>query len=114
MDELIAKIATDAGIDRALARKALAIIVNFLSREAPADHAQALLDKLPGARELAGEASGGSTGVMGAFNELSSAGLGLGAVQQVVGGFVAYARDKAGNAEVDAVINAIPGLSQFV
>jgi hypothetical protein len=114
MDELIAKIAADAGIDPALARKALAIIVNFLSREAPADHAEALLDKLPGARELAGEASGGGGGIMGAFNDLSAVGLGLGAVQQVVGGFVAYAREKAGDADVDAVIGAIPGLNQFV
>jgi hypothetical protein len=114
MDELIAKVAADAGIDPALARKALAIIISFLSREAPADHAQALLDKLPGARELAGEATGGGSGIMGAFNELSSAGLGLGSVQRVVGSFVAYAREKSGDAEVDAVINAIPGLNQFV
>jgi len=112
MDELIAKIAAEAGIDPALARKALAIIVDFLAREAPT--AQALLDKLPGARALAGEASGSASGIMGAFNELSAAGLGLGAVQQVVGGFVAYAREKAGDAEVDAVVNAIPGLNQFV
>ena len=113
MDELIEKIAAEAGIDPALARKALAIIVNFLSREAPT--AQALLDKLPGASELAGEASGGGGGgIMGVFNDLSSAGLGLGAVQQVTGNFVAYARTKAGDAEVDAVVNAIPGLNQFV
>ncbi len=51
---------------------------------------------------------------MGVFNDLSSAGLGLGAVQQVAGNFVAYARKKAGDAEVDAVVSAIPGLSQFV
>ncbi len=114
MDELIAKIGIDAGIDEARARKALAIIVNFLSREAPAETAQALLNKLPGARELAAEASGGGGGVMGVFNDLSSAGLSLTAVQQVTSDFVVYARQRAGDATVDAVINAIPGLNQFV
>ncbi len=114
MDELIARIATEAGIDPALARKALAIIINFLAREAPPDHARAMLDSIPGARELAGEASGGGSGIMGVFNDLSSAGLGLGGVQRVASSFVAYAREKSGDAEVDAVVNSIPGLNQFV
>lgn len=114
MDELIANIAANTGVEPAVAHKAVAIIVNFLAREGPADRVQALIDKLPGARELAGEAAGGSAGIMGVFNDLTGAGLGLGGVQQVTRDFVAYARGQVGDQEVDAVINAIPGLGQFV
>ena len=115
MDELIARTAANAGIEPAAARKAVAIIAGFLAREGPQESIQAMMDKLPGARELAGEAPAGSgNGIMGAYGDLTAAGLGMGAIRQVTKDFVAYAREQAGEAEVDRVIAAIPGLGQFV
>ena len=114
MDDLIARIAANEDVDPAVARKAVAIIISFLSREGPPDQVKVLFDKLPGARELAQEAAGGSSGIMGAFNDLTRAGLGFGSVQRVTREFVAYARGQVGNREVNDVINAIPGLGQFI
>ena len=114
MDELIAKITANAGIEPAVARKAVAIVLGFLSRAGPPGQVQAVIDKLPGARELAAEAGGSSRDIMGVFNDLSNAGLGLGSIQQVTKELVVHARATAGNEEVDAVIEAIPGLNQFV
>jgi hypothetical protein len=114
MDQLIADVAAKAGVSAAVARKALAIIVAFLAREAPADKASALLDKLPGARELAAESTAKGSGLMGVFGDLTGAGLGMGGVQTTARSFVAYARSKAGDQAVSDVVRAIPGLSQFV
>jgi hypothetical protein len=49
MDELIARLVADVGIDRAAAEKAVGIIFEFLLKEGPADKVQPLLAKLPGA-----------------------------------------------------------------
>ncbi len=114
MDELISKIAAEAGIDPAVARRAVAIIVNFLAREAPADAVNGLIDKLPGARALVSGQLGGGGGIMGAFNDLTAVGLDMGGVQTVARQFVAYARAEAGDQAVNAVVDAVPGLSQFV
>jgi hypothetical protein len=114
MDQLIADIAAKTGVPTAAARQAIAIIVAFLAREAPADKVNVLLDKLPGARELAKESTGRGSGLMGVFNDLTGSGLGMGGVQTAAKMFGTYARSKAGDRDVDAVIRSIPGLSQFV
>jgi hypothetical protein len=114
MDQLIADIAARAAVSPAVARKSVAIILSFLGREAPPDKVTPVLDKLPGARELAKESTAKGSGVMGVFNDLTSAGLGMNGVQQAARMFVAHARAKAGEKEVDALVRSIPGLSQFV
>ena len=45
MDELIARLVADIGIDRAAAEKAVGIILDFLVKEGPADKVQPLLAK---------------------------------------------------------------------
>jgi hypothetical protein len=114
MDQLIADVAAKAGVSTSVARKALAIIVSFIAREAPADQAKVMLDGLPGARELAQEGTGRGSGIMGVFNDLTAAGLNIGGVQQAARMFVAHARSKLGDKPVDGMIRSIPGLSQFV
>jgi hypothetical protein len=114
MDQLIADIAVKAGVDRSVARKAVAIILGFLEREGPPEKVRSFMDKLPGARGLSAEAPVGGSGIMGVFNDLTRAGLGMGGVQLATREFVAFAKAKAGAAAVDDVIRAIPGLSQFV
>jgi hypothetical protein len=47
MDELIGRLVADTGIDRAAAEKAVAIILDFLMKEAPAEKVRPFLAKLP-------------------------------------------------------------------
>jgi len=124
MDELIARLVADVGIDRATAEKAIGIIFEFLVKEGPADKVQPLLAKLPGAeavmqkaateRDSGGAMAGAMGGVMGAGMRMMSAGLSMGQVQSVTRAVIAYTREKAGEDAVGEIVAAIPGLAQFV
>jgi hypothetical protein len=124
MDELIARLVADVGIDRAAAEKAVGIILEFLVKEGPADKVQPLLAKLPGAEAVmqraatesdsAGLMVGAMGGVMGAGMRMMSAGLSMGQVQSVTRAVIAYSREKAGEDAVGEIVAAVPGLSQFV
>ena len=122
MDELIARLVADVGVDRATAETAVGIILDFLVKEGPADKVQPLLAKLPGAEALiqkAASAGGGGLGgamggVMGTGMRLMSAGLSMGQVQSVTRAVIAYTREKAGEDAVGEIVAAIPGLAQFV
>jgi hypothetical protein len=124
MDELIARLVADVGIDRATAEKAVGIILEFLVKEGPADKVQPLLAKLPGAEAVmrraatesdsAGLMVGAMGGVMGAGMRMMSAGLSMGQVQSVTRAVIAYTREKAGEDAVGEIVAAVPGLSQFV
>jgi len=133
MDELIARIAANVGIDESLAKTAVGIILKFLNKDGPADKVAPLLDALPGARELLAaqpgkESSGGGLlggigsllgglgggmGAMAALSEMSSAGLDMDQVKGVTEEVVGFAKEKAGADIVDEVIASIPGLSQI-
>lgn len=114
MEEAVAEIAAKTGLDPAIVRKAIGIIVNFLAREGPQEQIRMMMDKLPGAQALADQFSGASGGLLGAFNDLTAAGLSMSETQQVAAGFIGFAKAKMGDADVDAVIRNIPGLSQFI
>jgi hypothetical protein len=122
MDELVDQVVGNVGIDRPVAERALGIILDFLATEGPADTVQDLLGRLPGAAEAiaSARAEGGSGpfagggGIMGVGSRLMSAGLDMGEIQGVTRELIAYARDKAGDRDVNAIIEAIPGLSQFI
>jgi hypothetical protein len=124
MDELIARLVADVGIDRATAEKAVGIILEFLVKEGPADKVQPLLAKLPGAEavmqrtatenESGGLMAGAMGGIMGAGMRMMSAGLSMDQVQSVTRAVIAYTREKAGEDAVGEIVAAIPGLAQFV
>jgi hypothetical protein len=121
MDELMARLVADVGIDRSAAEKAVGIILDFLVKEGPADKVQSLLAKLPGAETLlTSTASGGGFtdgmmgGVMGAGMRMMSAGLSMSEAQDIARTVLAYAREKAGDQAIGEVGAAIPGLAQFV
>jgi hypothetical protein len=126
MEELIARLTADVGIDRTAAEKAVGIIFDFLAKEGPADKVRPLLAKLPGAEgvmqkaasedngDMAGAMGGVMGGVMGAGMRMMSAGLSMGQVQSVTRQVIAYAREKAGEDAVGEIVAAIPGLAQFV
>ncbi len=121
MDELVARLVANVGVDRLAAERAVGVIFEFLREEGPADKVQALLDGLPGAQALmqAQEGIGGGGmpamgGIMGVGTKMMAAGLSMGQVQGVTREVIAFAREKAGEDAVGEVVGAIPGLSQFV
>jgi hypothetical protein len=123
MDELIARLVANVGVDRDAAEKAVGIIFEFLLKEGPPDKVRALLDRLPGAEQLMQaqegvDASGGGGfamgGLMGAGTKMMAAGLSMAQVQGVTRETIAYAREQAGEDAVGEVVGAIPGLGQFV
>jgi hypothetical protein len=120
MDELIARLVANVGIDKTTAEKAIAIILDFLRKDGPCDKVQALLDKLPGAEALLqsqqSDAGGGfgMGGIMGAGTKMMALGLSMGQVQTVARETLAFAREKAGDDAIGEIVGAIPGLSQFV
>ena len=119
MEELIERLVDRCGVDRATGEKSVAIILDFLRKEGPADKVQALIDKLPGAEALLAQQSesGGMFsmgGIMGAGTKMMAAGLSMGQVQSVTRETIAFAREKLGEDAIGEIVGAIPGLSQFV
>jgi hypothetical protein len=122
MDDLIARLVANTGVERPIAEKAVAIILAFLLKEGPRDKVQALIDHMPGARALVdtqqGESAGGLAsmmgGIMGAGQRLMAAGLSMGQVQTVTREVVTHARETVGEDTVGDIVAAVPGLSQFV
>jgi len=115
MDELIAQIAQKTGVDPTLARQAVGIIMKFLHENGPQEKVQSLIDAIPDAPEAVANAPEiGFGGVMGVFNTLTSAGLGMSDIQGVTQEFIALAKSKAGADTVDEIVGSIPGLNQFV
>jgi hypothetical protein len=118
MDELLGRLVANVGIDRTMAEKAVAIILQFLLKEGPPDKARALIDQLPGAEALLASAPAGGGfgmgGIMGAGTQLMGIGLDMGQVQAVTREVIAFAREKIGEDAVGEMVDAIPGLSQFV
>lgn len=120
MDELIDRLAAKAGIDKVVAEKTAGAILGFLRKEGPADHVQALLDKIPGA-ETAIDASGSGGGfasmlgggVMALGAKLMGFGLGMGDIQTIGRELFSFGRDKIGADGMKAIIAETPGLSQF-
>lgn len=119
MNDLVARLVANVGIDQATAEKALGIILDFLQKEGPPDKVQALIDSLPGADALL-KAEQGSAGLfsmgglMGAGSRMMAAGLSMGQVQAVTKETIAFAREKIGEDAIGEIVGSIPGLSQFV
>jgi hypothetical protein len=120
MDELVDRIVASVGIERAVAQRAVGIILDFLATDGPAERVEQLIAGLPGASEAVaaaraeGKPSFGMGGIMGVGGRLMAAGLGMGEIQGVTRELIAFAREKAGAEAVDEIVAAIPGLSQFV
>ena len=134
MDNLIANVAADASVAPDVARKAVALILDFLKREAPEDAVHTLFDKAPALRAIAATASTGGEGLGGTLRglmgtgagamgggglmalggDLMNLGLSMEQVQEVGKKVFAYAREKGGDELVGEITASIPGLSQFI
>jgi hypothetical protein len=120
MDELIGQLATSAGIDDAVAEKAVGMMLGFLRNEGPTDKVQALIDRVPGAEAaiLASSNGGGlgrlmGGGLMALGTKLMGLGLGMGEIQSVARELLKFGRDKVGADQMSEIIAGTPGLRQF-
>jgi hypothetical protein len=120
MDELIGRLAAKASIDRAVAEKAIGIMLGFLRSEGPSDQVRMLIDRIPGA-EAAIAASSQSTGLarlmggglMATGTRLMGLGLGMEQIQRIARELFGFGRDTIGAGMMAEIVARTPGLSQF-
>ena len=120
MDELIGRLAVQAGIDNVVAEKTIGIILGFLRNEGPSTKVQLLIDKMPGAEAAIAASSdvgafGGlmGGGLMALGTRLMALGLGMSEIQSVARELFRFGRDKIGADQMGEIIAGTPGLSQF-
>lgn len=118
MDELIERIERRAGVEPDTARKSIAAILTYLDRNAPKGRMAELYAAVPEAEGLVTKRRGGifsafSGGLMGIYSQLTSAGFTVEQMQMAGEEVVAYAREKAGDAVVDDLIESTPGVRQL-
>jgi hypothetical protein len=128
MEELIARVTTNLGIDAGLAEKCVGIILGFVQKEGPAAEVGQMMEAMPGAADLISQhAEAGSGGMMGGLmnmmggggimglgQKLMGAGLSMGQMGDLGKEVFAFGREKAGEDAMGAIVGAIPGLGQFV
>lgn len=135
MDNIIARVASTANLSPEVARKTVALIADFIQREAAEDGVKELFDKAPelqaiiasgaptggegmglGLKGLMGIAAGamGGGGLMALGGQLMTLGLSMDQVQAAGREVFAYAREVAGDQTVGEIAASIPGLSQFI
>jgi hypothetical protein len=127
MEELVARITKQTGLDPATAEKAVVLILTYLQREGPPEAVAQLFAAIPGADQAAaqsgdggpGATSGGFMGMggggfMALGQGLMGAGVSMGQMQPLGRELFAYGREKAGEDTMGAIVGSIPGLSQFV
>lgn len=117
MNELLDRLVAKTGVDRAVAEKAVGIILAFLLKEGPPDKVQALIEQMAGAEaatQAASTSGFGMGGIMGVGTKLMAAGLGMNQMQAVTSELIAYAREKVGEDAIGEIVGSIPGLAQFV
>ena len=112
MEELINRITSATGIDAGTAQKAVGLMLGFLRQEGSGNTADELIAAVPGADAIVTEPMGG--GIMGLGTQLMGMGLGMGEIQGLAKETIGFAREKGGADKVDALVNSIPGLNQFV
>ena len=120
MDELIGRLARNAGIDSAVAEKTIGIILNFLRSEGPSEKVQALIDQIPGAEAVIAASNNNrglarlmGGGLMAVGSRLMGMGLDVSEIQGIARELFKFGRDKIGAEHMSEIISGTPGLSQF-
>ena len=126
MDELIVRLTERVEVDAPTAEALVAIVIQFLAREAPAGAMAPLYDVHPWARALADAAPGedatapserhfgGMARLMRVADRMMAHGLTMPQVQRAVRETVAYARETVGEAPVNLLVRSVPGLTHVV
>ena len=124
MEELIDRLQSKVGVSRDAAARAVEVVIEFLSREAPAETMAQLNAAIPGLSELAGPLPadttvlagtrhfGGMARLMVVADKMMAAGLTMQQVQEAAREVIDYARETAGADVVDRIVASIPGLRQ--
>jgi len=120
MDELVERLAAEAGIDKAVAEKTIGIILGFLRKEGPSDQVQGLIDEISGAENAveAARKDAGLSGLMGGGlmalgSRLMGLGLGIGEIQNIARELFKFGRDRVGADRMGKIIAGTTGLSQL-
>jgi hypothetical protein len=123
MQDLIGRIVKETGLSADKAEKAAGTFFHLIKTQGHGPKASELLEKLPGAAQLATSHGGGLTGLLaggmmgGPLASLTRLqALGLSSDQAKTAGAIvlAYAREKAGDPLVRAAAANIPGLSGYL
>ena len=135
METLIARVAATAGAKPDVARKAVALVLDFIAREAPDDAVAALLAKAPElkaiiassattggegmgpmVRGLMGTGAGamGGGGLLALGADLMALGFDMSQIQAIGKEVLEYAREQAGDDVIGEIAEAIPGLAQYL
>lgn len=125
MEELIDRLQRKVGLNRDAASRAVEVVIEFISREAPPDTIAALDAAIPGFQDHAAAPAGDSTVLTGmrhfggmarlmvVADKMMAAGLTMQQVQEATHEVVAFARERAGSELVDRIVQSIPGLRQI-
>ena len=120
MSELVDELAAKAGIDDAVAERAVGIMLDYLRSEGPPETVQVLIDRIPGAEAAiaaARDSSGLSRlmggGLMAVGTRLMGLGLTITDIQKIARELFAFGRDKIGADGIRAIVAGTPGLSHF-
>jgi hypothetical protein len=120
MDELVGRLAAEAGIDNVVAEKTIGIVLGFLRNEGPPGKVQALIDQIPGAEGAIADSINNAGlsrlmggGLMALGSRLMALGLGMSEIQSVARELLRFGRDKIGADQMGEIISGTPGLSQF-
>jgi len=131
MQDLVAQIAENLGIDANIAEKAIAIILKILKENGLEEKTAPIMAALPGADDLIdkaatdGASSGGGLmaavgglmgggGIMEAVGQLQGLGLDIPQSQSVAKELIEYTREKAGADAVNEALKDIPGIDMVL
>ena len=131
MQDLVARIAENLGIDANIAEKAIGIILKMLKENGTDEKIAPIMGALPGAEDLianvseAGGSSGGGLmgamgglmgggGIMETVGQLQGLGLDIPQSQGVAKELIEYTREKAGADAVNEALKDIPGIDMIL
>ncbi len=126
MDDLIARLVARHKISEDTARNLVVIVLQYLVKEAPADKLAPIIAAYPWIPVVLAEAGpeqaatpadhhfGGMARLMEVADRMMAHGLTISEVQSTIRDTVDFAREHAGDEDVDALVRSIPGLRQVV
>ncbi|MCP5082162.1 MAG: DUF2267 domain-containing protein [Alphaproteobacteria bacterium] len=131
MEQLISQLASQFGIDEALAHKAVGMVLSLLQNQGDSGAVSELFEKLPGAGDLAAEYAGGGGGgglggmlgglmgggageAMKLVGSLQSDGLSMDQIKGIGTGLLDHAKQEGGEDLVRRAVEGIPGVSDYI
>lgn len=132
MEQLISQLASQFGIDEALAHKAVGMVLSLLQNQGDSGAVGELFEKLPGAGDLAAQyadgagGGGGLGGMLGGLmgggageamklvGALQSDGLSMDQIKGIGAGLLGHAKQEGGEDLVRHAVEGIPGVSDYI